>query len=85
MQIYGKTGTCSEDGAHLGWFVSYAQEQQPNLPSYVAVVLLRGGRYIFGPHAAEIAGQFYRDLLHKERISSQASGGAAPARAAHPY
>ena len=31
MQIYGKTGTCSEDGAHLGWFVSYAQEQQPNL------------------------------------------------------
>lgn len=85
MQIYGKTGTCSEDGAHLGWFVSYAQEQQPNLPSYVAVVLLRGGRYMFGPHAAEIAGQFYRDLLHKERISSQASGGAAPARAAHPY
>ena len=43
MQIYGKTGTCSEDGARLGWFVSYAQEQQPN-PSYVAVVLLRGGR-----------------------------------------
>ena len=40
---------------------------------------------MFGPHAAEIAGQFYRDLLHKERISSQASGGAAPARAAHPY
>ncbi len=25
MPIYGKTGTCSEDGARLGWFVSYAR------------------------------------------------------------
>jgi cell division protein FtsI/penicillin-binding protein 2 len=70
MQIYGKTGTCSEDGARLGWFVSYAQDQQPK---YVAVVLLRGGRMIFGPHAAEIAGHFYREVLHKERITAQAS------------
>ena len=33
---------------------------------YVAVVLLRGGRMMFGPHAAEIAGRFYRDLMQKE-------------------
>jgi len=70
MPIYGKTGTCSEDGARLGWFVSYAGEQQPK---YVAVVLLRGGRMMFGPHAAEIAGRFYREVLHKERIATQAS------------
>jgi len=70
MQIYGKTGTCSEDGARLGWFVSYAQEQQPK---YVAVVLLRGGRMMFGPHAAEIAGHFYREILRKEKIATQAS------------
>jgi cell division protein FtsI/penicillin-binding protein 2 len=70
MQIYGKTGTCSEDGARLGWFVSYAQDQQPR---YVAVVLLRGGRMMFGPHAAEIAGHFYREVLHREHITTQAS------------
>jgi cell division protein FtsI/penicillin-binding protein 2 len=70
LQIYGKTGTCSEDGARLGWFVSYAQEQQPK---YVAVVLLRGGRMMFGPHAAEIAGRFYREVLRKERVATQAS------------
>jgi cell division protein FtsI/penicillin-binding protein 2 len=70
MQIYGKTGTCSEDGARLGWFVSYAQDQQPR---YVAVVLLRGGRMMFGPHAAEIAGHFYREVLHREHISAEAS------------
>jgi len=70
MQIYGKTGTCSEDGARLGWFVSYAQEQQPK---YVAVVLLRGGRMMFGPHAAEIAGHFYREMIHKDHIATQAS------------
>jgi len=73
VQIYGKTGTCSEDGARLGWFVSYAQEQQPK---YVAVVLLRGGRMMFGPHAAEIAGRFYREVLRNERIATQASVGA---------
>jgi len=70
VQIYGKTGTCSEDGARLGWFVSYAQEQQPKV---VAVVLLRGGRMMFGPHAAEIAGRFYREVLRNERIATQAS------------
>ena len=70
VQIYGKTGTCSEDGARLGWFVSYAQEQ---LPKYVAVVLLRGGRMVFGPHAAEIAGHFYREMLRKDKIATQAS------------
>lgn len=73
VQIYGKTGTCSEDGARLGWFVSFAQEQQPK---YVAVVLLRGGRMMFGPHAAEIAGRFYREVLRNERIATQASVGA---------
>jgi len=73
VQIYGKTGTCSEDGARLGWFVSFAQEQQPK---YVAVVLLRGGRMMFGPHAAEIAGRFYREVLRNERIATQASVGS---------
>jgi cell division protein FtsI/penicillin-binding protein 2 len=64
LSIYGKTGTCSENGARLGWFVSYAGELQPK---YVVVVLLRGGRMMFGPHAAEIAGHLYRDLVQKDR------------------
>ena len=63
LSIYGKTGTCSENGARLGWFASYAGELQPQ---YVVVVLLRGGRMMYGPHAAEIAGHFYRDLMQKE-------------------
>jgi len=63
LSIYGKTGTCSENGARLGWFVSYAGELQPQ---YVVVVLLRGGRMMYGTHAAEIAGRFYRDLLQRE-------------------
>jgi len=69
-QIYGKTGTCSEDGARLGWFVSYANEQQPK---YVVVVLLRGGRLMYGPHAAEIGGRLYRALRQKEQTATQAS------------
>ncbi len=74
IQIYGKTGTCSEDGARLGWFVSYGMDQRTQ---YVVVVLLRGGRMMFGPHAAEIAGKFYHDLLEKEGGATQASQAAA--------
>ncbi|MBZ5514576.1 MAG: hypothetical protein LAN62_06985 [Acidobacteriia bacterium] len=70
VQIYGKTGTCSEDGARLGWFVSYATEPQPK---YVVVVLLRGGRMMFGPHAAEIAGRLYHNLRLREQPPAQAS------------
>jgi cell division protein FtsI/penicillin-binding protein 2 len=64
LSIFGKTGTCSENGARLGWFVSYAGELQPQ---YVVVVLLRGGSMVYGPHAAEIAGRLYRGLISKER------------------
>jgi cell division protein FtsI/penicillin-binding protein 2 len=67
-QIFGKTGTCSEGGARLGWFVSYANERQP---THVIVVLLRGGRMMYGPHAAAIAGQLYRDLRQRENRPSQ--------------
>ena len=69
LPIFGKTGTCSENGARLGWFVSYGGNIRSQ---YVAVVLLRGGQMMFGPHAAEIAGRFYRDLMQKEH-ATQAS------------
>ena len=65
--VYGKTGTCSEDGAHLGWFESYAAAPESK---YVVVVLLRGGRMMFGPHAAEIAGNIYRDLLDHDKMAA---------------
>lgn len=58
--LFGKTGTCSEDGGRMGWFVSYSQEEHPK---YVVVVMLRGGRPMFGPHAAAIGGVLYRSLL----------------------
>ncbi len=58
-QIFGKTGTCSENGARIGWFASYAAHQESR---YAVVVLLRGGRLMYGPHAAEIAGRFYREI-----------------------
>ncbi len=63
FDIYGKTGTCSENGVRLGWFASYAGQQQPK---YVVVVLLRGGRLMYGPHAAEIAGRLYHGLRLRE-------------------
>ena len=67
-QIFGKTGTCSEDGARLGWFVSYSNAQQPK---YVVTVLLRGGRIMYGPHAAEVAGKVYRGLRERTQVVAQ--------------
>ena len=56
----GKTGTCSDDKSHLGWFVSYANESKPKI---TLVVLLRGNtRRVKGPTAALVAGRIYRRL-----------------------
>ena len=49
--IAGKTGTCSENHAHLGWFGAFN-----------SVVLLRGGGQATGRRAAAIAGEIYGQL-----------------------
>jgi cell division protein FtsI/penicillin-binding protein 2 len=60
--IAGKTGTCTENHAHLGWFGSFNDLGDRKL---VTVVLLTGGRPVSGPVAAEIAGDFYHRLEEK--------------------
>jgi penicillin-binding protein 2 len=57
--IAGKTGTCSENHTHLGWFGSFNDVGNKKL---VVVVLLTGGRPAIGPLAAGIAGDVYRRL-----------------------
>jgi len=57
--IAGKTGTCTENHTHLGWFGSFNDVGQRKL---VVVVLLTGGRPAIGPQAAGIAGDVYRRL-----------------------
>ena len=56
--IAGKTGTCSENHAHLGWFGAFNNAGR----RLVVVVLLRGGRQATGPRAAAIAGEIYGRL-----------------------
>lgn len=80
QQLFGKTGTCSENGAHLGWFASFSQGEQPDR---VVVVLLRGGPPMFGPHAAEIAGRVYRGMLANAKLNTQA-GSLGPASPGQP-
>lgn len=65
--IAGKTGTCSENHTHLGWFGSFNVVGNRKL---VTVVLLTGGRPVSGPAAAEIAGEFYRHLEEKNWFAS---------------
>jgi cell division protein FtsI/penicillin-binding protein 2 len=57
--IAGKTGTCSENHTHLGWFGSFNETGKRKL---VVVVLLTGGKPAIGPLAAGIAGDVYRRL-----------------------
>ena len=59
LPVFGKTGTCSDNGTRFGWFASYSQSPQGSL---VTVFFLEGGRPTFGPRAAELTGEFYRDL-----------------------
>jgi penicillin-binding protein 2 len=59
LPVFGKTGTCSNEGTRLGWFAAFSQTPQGGL---VTVFLLEGGRPTFGPRAAELTGAFYRAL-----------------------
>lgn len=70
-EILGKTGSCSAEGAKLGWFASYSERPQ----RLALVVLLRGGsRRVMGPKAAEIAGEIYRELQAENYFASSSSG-----------
>jgi cell division protein FtsI/penicillin-binding protein 2 len=60
--VLGKTGTCTENRVHLGWFGSFNDVGHNKL---TVVVLLTGGRGVSGPTAAEIAGNVYRRLSEK--------------------
>src|SRR6266849_4930356 len=56
----GKTGTCSDQISHVGWFLTYADEAHPRI---ALAVLIRGNSSrIKGPLAAGVAGHIYRRL-----------------------
>jgi cell division protein FtsI/penicillin-binding protein 2 len=65
--IAGKTGTCSENQTHLGWFGSFNDVGPRKL---VVVVLLTGGRPAIGPLAAGIAGDMYRRLSEQNYFAA---------------
>jgi cell division protein FtsI/penicillin-binding protein 2 len=65
--IAGKTGTCTENHAHLGWFGSFNETGRRKL---VVVVLLTGGKPAIGPLAAGIAGDVYRRLNEARYLGS---------------
>jgi cell division protein FtsI/penicillin-binding protein 2 len=65
--IAGKTGTCTNNNTHLGWFGSFNEVGHRKL---VVVVLLTGGKPAIGPMAAGIAGDVYRRLGEKNYFAS---------------
>lgn len=73
--MLGKTGTCSDQGSRLGWFVSYAERANPRA---VVVVLLRGSsRVVKGPTAADIAGRVYHGLRERNFFAERAAAPVA--------
>jgi penicillin-binding protein 2 len=75
-QALGKTGTCSEDGSRLGWFVSYADQTHPKI---VLVILMRGhSSAIKGPMAAGVAGRIYRKLNDENYFATRSAEVRTP-------
>ena len=68
MPVFGKTGTCSDKGTRFGWFVSYSESPQGSL---VTVFFLEGGRPTFGPRAAELTGEFYKNLWDRNYFAEK--------------
>ena len=74
--VFGKTGTCSNDGTRFGWFTSFSDSPQGRL---VTVFFLEGGRPTFGPRAAELTGQFYRNLWDRNYFDNKPAQTTAAA------
>ncbi|MGA2539705.1 MAG: penicillin-binding transpeptidase domain-containing protein [Terracidiphilus sp.] len=66
--VFGKTGTCSDNGTRFGWFASFSNSPQGNL---VTVFFLEGGRPTFGPRAAELTGEFYKNLWDRNYFANK--------------
>ncbi|MFP5210725.1 MAG: penicillin-binding transpeptidase domain-containing protein [Acidobacteriota bacterium] len=77
--VFGKTGTCSNEGTRFGWFASFADAPQGRL---VTVFLLEGGRPTFGPRAAELTGEFYKNLWDHNYFAPKAAQEAQTTAAA---
>ncbi len=72
--VFGKTGTCSDKGTRFGWFASYSQTP---LGAMVTVFFLEGGRPTFGPRAAELTGEFYRNLQNSNYFADKGPATSA--------
>jgi cell division protein FtsI/penicillin-binding protein 2 len=59
LPVFGKTGTCSNEGTRFGWFASYTDSPRGTIAT---VFLLEGGRDLYGPLAAGMTGKFYSTL-----------------------
>ena len=83
LPVFGKTGTCSDKGTRFGWFVSYSDSPQGSL---VTVFFLEGGRPTFGPRAAELTGEFYKNLWDRNYFADkgQQTAQATPPASAQP-
>ncbi len=68
LPVFGKTGTCSDNGTRFGWFASYSDSPEGSL---VTVFLLEGGRPTFGPRAAELTGEFYKNLWDHDYFAAK--------------
>ena len=79
LPVFGKTGTCSDKGTRFGWFASYSDAPQGSL---VTVFFLEGGRPTFGPRAAELTGEFYKNLWDRNYFADKGSQEANASHAA---
>jgi cell division protein FtsI/penicillin-binding protein 2 len=68
LPVFGKTGTCSNNGTRFGWFASFSDSPTGSL---VTVFFLEGGRPVFGPRAAELTGLFYRSLWDRNYFADK--------------
>ena len=83
LPIFGKTGTCSNNGTRLGWFAAFSDSPQGSL---VTVFFLEGGRATFGPEAAGLTGLFYKNLWDRNYFADKGAQDAAsvPTAASQP-
>ena len=77
LPVFGKTGTCSDDGTRFGWFASFSDSPQGSL---VTVFFLEGGRANLRPARRRADRRVLPESLGPQLLRRQEPGSAVNGR-----
>jgi penicillin-binding protein 2 len=68
LPVFGKTGTCSDNGTRFGWFASFLSRHRA---AWSRCSSSKAAGPPSGPRAAELTGEFYKNLWDRNYFADK--------------